>query len=165
MRSMLSVDPNTNAVILRFDDFPVIHLDPPNERYIKVIAAHQINKYRNASIVVADIPPGGSTGLHTHPESDEIVIPLDKGKCILEGRTSNLESGTVLIVPKGVEHEFWNSGEVGNLRIICLFVPPFRSTGWLHDYAAQIGVTLTNENSLGNENESDQQPNNTEPAR
>jgi len=138
-----------NPSIFKIDDFPSIYINPPNDRYIKIIAAPQINGYENATVVVADIPPGGGTGLHSHPESDEIIYPMACGECTLGDEKLKMETGTIIIVPKGTEHEFRNNSEVGDLRIVCLFVPPLKSTGWLHDYAIAIRHNITNRKTIG----------------
>lgn len=52
-------------------DFPSVKAEAPNTRYLKIIMSPEVTGYERATILFSHIPPGSSTGVHTHPV-DEI---------------------------------------------------------------------------------------------
>ena len=106
---------------------PSLKVEAPDTRYLKLIASPAATGYENATVLCCHIPPGGGTGVHTHP-SDEIIYFIGRGESILAGEKSKIETDSVVIAPAGVEHGCWNTSETETLKLFCVFVPPLEDT-------------------------------------
>ena len=111
--------------------FPWVKVEPPTERYWKLIASPETTGYERASVLFSHLPPGGSTGMHTHPGSDEIMYFVGRGEGMIGDKKVKLETDSVMIAPMGVEHGCWNTSGTDTLRLCCVFVPPLKPTGLL----------------------------------
>ena len=107
-------------------EFPSVKVPPPKERYLKLIACPETTGYEEATVLFAHIAPGSTTGMHTHPDSDEIIYFVGRGEGIMNGEKVPLETDSVLLAPKGVEHECRNTSETETLKLFCVFLPPIK---------------------------------------
>lgn len=114
--------------------YPAVKAAPPNERYLKMIASPQVTGYDKATVVFSHIPPGSTTGLHSHP-SDEIMYFMGRGEVTVAGETSKIETDSVAVVPKGMEHECRNTSATETLKLFCVFIPPLPGTGLMGELA------------------------------
>lgn len=64
--------------------------------------------------------------MHVHVDSDEIIYFVGRGEGIIDGEKIQLETDSVMVVPKGVEHECRNTTETETLKLFCVFVPPIK---------------------------------------
>lgn len=110
-------------------EFPCICTKPPNERFIKIIESPETTGYQQATILFSHIPPGGTTGMHTHPDNDEIMYFVGRGETVLEGGRHKLETDSVLVVPRGVEHQCTNTSPTETLKLFCVFIPALKPSG------------------------------------
>jgi quercetin dioxygenase-like cupin family protein len=62
---------------------------------------------------------GGFTPKHSHPWEHEVFVHAGQGKMLREGEWVDVESGTVLFIPGGEEHQFKNTG-TDELVFVCL---------------------------------------------
>jgi mannose-6-phosphate isomerase-like protein (cupin superfamily) len=71
------------------------------------------------SILELTLPPGAGAPLHVHYREDEIFYVAD-GECEIqfEGQTSTAETGSVVVLPKGLPHAFRNPGAVPTKLLI-----------------------------------------------
>ena len=111
--------------------FPSVKAEPPAERYLKLIASPETTGYERASVLFSHLPPGGSTGMHTHPGSDEIMYVVGRGEGMIGDKKVKIETDSVAIAPMGVEHGCWNTSETDTLKLCCVFVPPLKPAGLL----------------------------------
>ncbi len=107
-------------------EFPAIKVDHPRERYLKLIACPETTGYKAATVLFSHIPAESGTGKHTHPDSDEIMYFVGRGECLMNGEAVKLETDSVIIAPKGVEHECCNTSETETLKIFCVYAPPLK---------------------------------------
>ncbi len=107
-------------------EFPAAKVDPPSERYLKLIACPETTDYETATVLFSHIQAGSGTGKHTHPDSDEIMYFVGRGECLMDGKAVELETDSVIIAPKGVEHECRNTSETETLKIFCVYIPPLK---------------------------------------
>lgn len=124
---------------------PSLRIDPPNERFIKIIESPETTGYRNATILFSHIPPGGTTGMHTHDYNDEIMYFVGRGEAVLNGKREILETDSVLVVEKGIEHQCINTSKTDTLKLFCVFVPALKITGPLESLAEETKKYLENE--------------------
>lgn len=104
--------------------FPSVKAEPPRERYLKLIACPETTGYEKATVLFSHIPPGSTSGMHTHPNSDEIMYCVGRGECVIAGGKVKLETDSVIVAPRGVEHECRNTSETETLKLFCVYLPP-----------------------------------------
>lgn len=118
-------------------ELPSVKADPPAERFLKMIYSPEVNDYKNATVLFSYIPPGSTSGIHAHPDSDEIMYFLGRGEATLGDEKVKIENDLVVLAPKGVEHEARNTSDTETLKVFCVFIPPLKPTELLAK-AAQI---------------------------
>jgi len=116
-------------------EFPFAKTPAPNERFLRLIASAETNGYDKATVLLVHLPPLGTTGLHTHPDSDEIIFVTGRGEGTVAGEKTRLEADSVIIAPKGVEHQCHNTSETETLKLYCVFVPPMKLSPTLQELA------------------------------
>ena len=105
-------------------EFPSIKSDSPNARSMKIIVSPEVNGYNEATVLFAYIPPGSSTGRHTHPGDEIIYIIGGRGEGYVGDEVTKLEADSVILALRGVEHECRNTSETETLKLFCVFIPP-----------------------------------------
>ncbi len=115
-------------------ELPSVKADPPRERFLKLISCPETTGYDKATVLFSHIPAGSGTGPHTHPDSDEIMFFVGRGEGKIGIETFKLETDSVLVVPKGVEHECRNT-DTGTLKIYCVYIPPLKLSPMLAELA------------------------------
>jgi len=125
-------------------EYPAIKAEPPRERCLKLIACPETNGYDKATVLFSHIPPQSTTGTHTHPDSDEIIYFIGRGEGILAGEKVKLETDSVMIAPKGVEHECRNTSATETLKLFCVYVPPLKLLPLLTELAQKTREYLKN---------------------
>jgi mannose-6-phosphate isomerase-like protein (cupin superfamily) len=116
-------------------EFPSAKAEPPRERFLKLIACPETNGYEKATVLFSHIPPRSTSGRHTHPHSDEVMYCTGRGECIIDGETENIETDSVIIAPKGAEHECRNTSETETLKLFCIYIPPIELNELLSELA------------------------------
>ena len=109
-------------------EYPSVKADPPIERFLKIILSPQTNGYKEASVVFAHIPPGSSAGVHTHACDEIMFISAGRGEGIVGAERGKIETVSVVLAPRGVEHECKNTSETETLKIFCVYVPALKPT-------------------------------------
>ena len=116
-------------------EFPSVRVEPPRERYLKLITCPETTGYELATVLFSHIPPGSATGVHTHPDSDEIMYCVGRGECIIDDEKIKLETDSVIVAPKGIEHECRNTSETETLKLFCVYIPPMKLNELLTELA------------------------------
>ena len=109
--------------------YPGVKVDPPTERYLKLLSSPQTTSFEKASVAFSHLPPGGSTGIHTHPGSDEIMYFVGRGEGMIGGEKVTIETDSVMVAPMGIEHGCWNTSNSDTLKLFCVFIPPLEPAG------------------------------------
>jgi len=121
---------------------PSVKVEPPNMRCLKLIASPETTGYDKATVLFSHIPPGGTTGSHNHPNSDEIIYFIGRGEGTIDGKRVQIETDSVMIAPKGVEHECWNTSETETLKLFCVFIPSLEPSVVLKELIAKTNKYL-----------------------
>lgn len=83
-------------------------------------------------IVVMTLQPGEEIGEETHPDTDQVLyFVAGEGEAVLDGETSTVTPGRLVLVRAGVRHNFVNSG-TDPLRLITAYAPPEHPDGTVH---------------------------------
>jgi mannose-6-phosphate isomerase-like protein (cupin superfamily) len=119
-------------------EMPSVKRDPPHERVLKLLYAPELNEYENATMLLSYIPPGHNSEQHVHQDSDEIMYFFGKGRGTLGDEKFDIEPDVVVLAPKGVPHQFWNTSDTDMMKIICIYVPPVKLSPLL-EKCAELG--------------------------
>ncbi|HWH29891.1 MAG TPA: cupin domain-containing protein [Mycobacteriales bacterium] len=86
----------------------------------------------HTQLVIMTIPPGGEIGDEVHDENDQILSFVSGvGKAVIEGSTTTVTQGDVVVVPAGTRHNFVNSGP-NPLVLYTVYGPPDHADGVVH---------------------------------
>ncbi|MCR4425442.1 MAG: cupin domain-containing protein [Firmicutes bacterium] len=110
--------------VKRVWEIPSVRMNPPAERNMQVVLSKQSDDVRDFSFLVANLyPHGGSTSIHTHDCSDELVYVVSgRGVGQVGDETVDIVPDTVLYAPAGVPHGVTNLGDEG-MKLACFFIP------------------------------------------
>ena len=79
----------------------------------------------NQSLAEATVPAGGATDAHYHRLSEEIYyFTSGRGRMRLGAEEAAVAAGDCVVIPPGVEHKLWASGE-GDLVLLCCCAPAY----------------------------------------
>ena len=84
------------------------------------------------SFIWVDLPPGSGPRLHKHPYEEVFIVQEGQAIYTVGSATLEVTAGHVVVVPPGVPHKFFNSGE-GRLRQIDIHSSPKFITEWLEE--------------------------------
>lgn len=85
-----------------------------------------------SQLVVMRIPVGSDIGEETHAHVEQILyFQSGTGAAMLDGVTTPVGAGDVVIVPPGTRHNFTNTG-TEPLVIATVYVPPNHIDGTIH---------------------------------
>lgn len=66
---------------------------------------------REATVLEAEIQPGGGSSWHAHTKEDETVLVLEGELVLNDGDRHELRRGDAHVVPRGRRHAFANEGD------------------------------------------------------
>lgn len=99
-----------------------------------------------SQLVVMEIPPGGEIGLETHANVEQTLFFLSgSGEALLNGKTSAIASGDVVVVTPGTAHNFRNTGTEA-LKVYTIYAPPNHIDGRVHRTKAEADADDEDEN-------------------
>ncbi len=77
-----------------------------------------------ANISLVRVPVGGSVARHLHANEVETIYLLSgRRELILADESVSFNAGSVVAIPKGLEHELHNSGDEP-IELLAFFTPP-----------------------------------------
>ncbi len=80
---------------------------------------------RSQSLAEATLPPGGETDEHHHPVAEELYhVTAGSGRLRLGEEEHELRAGDCVVIPPGVPHKLWNTGEA-TLHLLCCCAPAY----------------------------------------
>jgi mannose-6-phosphate isomerase-like protein (cupin superfamily) len=81
-------------------------------------------------LILVDVEPGRGPSLHRH-QYDEVFIVQEGVATFVAGEVERkVAAGEIVIVPAGLPHRFWNSGD-GPLRQVDIHLSERFATEWL----------------------------------
>ena len=79
----------------------------------------------NQSLAEATVPPGATTLLHRHHQSEELYhVTAGEGMMVLGAERFAVSAGDTVQIPPGTPHAIENRGTV-ELKILCCCAPPY----------------------------------------
>lgn len=87
-----------------------------------VVAASETSGH--AVVLTVDMPPGEHVLAHVHHDEDQInVVVSGRVRARVGADEAVLETGGVLLMPRGIEHELWNDSDQ-TAQVIEVYTPP-----------------------------------------
>jgi mannose-6-phosphate isomerase-like protein (cupin superfamily) len=98
-----------------------------------------------SQLVIMSIPPGGEVGDETHTYTEQTLFFLSgTGVAVLDGKTSPIGPGDVVVVTPGTEHNFINTG-TSSLKIYTVYAPPNHIDGTTEATKAEADANAQDE--------------------
>ena len=98
-----------------------------NNNFRKVLFTTKLSQ-----LVVMSIPAGGEIGEETHDGIDQILTIVEgEGETVLSGVSSNVQAGSVVVVPAGIKHNVITKGDKP-LKLYTVYTPPDHKDGTIH---------------------------------
>jgi mannose-6-phosphate isomerase-like protein (cupin superfamily) len=97
----------------------------PDGSQIRELAGAAAANAENQSLAEATVPPGGETQEHFHRLTEEIYFfTHGRGRLRLAAEERDVEPGDAVVIPPGVPHKLWNTGDEP-LRLLCCCAPAY----------------------------------------
>jgi mannose-6-phosphate isomerase-like protein (cupin superfamily) len=111
----------TIDVVRREDRAPFITADGSQ---IRELAGIPSGNAANQSLAEATVPPGGDPIEHYHTAAEEIYLfTSGSGRMRLGDEDFDVSAGDCVVIPPGVRHKLWASGEP--LVLLCSCAPAY----------------------------------------
>ena len=92
---------------------------------------------KNSQLVIMTIPPGEEIGQEVHDGIDQILTFVSgTGEAIVDGESTEVTQGDLVVVPSGAEHNFRNTGP-NPLVLYTVYAPPEHADGAVHATKAE----------------------------
>lgn len=111
-------------ILIHTDQVEAWWSPPPHHRELKVLLSPTLQDVsKDLAIGMVTLPPGESGNAHTHQDSQECwYIISGKGKLKVGDEVAELVPDSVVVAPKGIEHQILNDGDEP-LKALFLFSP------------------------------------------
>jgi len=91
---------------------------------------------KRLQLVLMAIEPGEDIGEEVHPDRDQFFrIEDGKGEVWIDGKTTEIESDSAILVPAGARHNIRNTGDEP-LKLYTLYGPPEHADGTVQETKA-----------------------------
>ena len=92
----------------------------------------------NSQLVVMALQAGEDIGMETHSDVDQFIrIEAGQGMAILNGAEHDLEDGSAVVIPAGVEHNIVNTSQTEPLKLYSIYTPPEHPDKTIHRTKAE----------------------------
>lgn len=89
-------------------------------------------------LVVMSLEPGEEIGLETHDGIDQFIrVEAGRGKALLNEKEYELEDGSAVVIPAGVEHNIINTSTQESLKLYTIYSPPEHPDGTINKNKAE----------------------------
>ena len=84
-------------------------------------------------LVLMSLKPGEEIGAEVHPENDQF-FRFESGmwKVLIDESVYEVEDGSVIIVPKGSNHNVINTSDTEELKMYTIYTPAHHKDGVIH---------------------------------
>jgi len=115
--------------VFNIDEFPYVEFGENPKRKIRLVMSPFTSPKSDVAIAHALIPVGGVSEGHIHEECDEIIYFENDGKVVIDGAEYAVKKNSIVLAPRGAKHECINTSGSEDLKLLCVFVPPFKPYG------------------------------------
>lgn len=125
---MKKEDVKKHGLVIDDDEVEGAEVPGDHNRILKVLMSPEVGNYDEGTILLSDIQPGKSTGMHTHDADEIMYVASGYGYNECGGKKNEIEEGSTIFAPADVEHDIVNeSDEV--LRLFCVYIPSIEPAG------------------------------------
>ena len=86
---------------------------------------------KNCQLVLMSLKPGEEIGAEVHHLDQFFRVEEGMGEAVLDGNRTAIQTGFVVIVPAGANHNIVNTGSVP-LKLYTIYAPPNHRDGVVH---------------------------------
>ena len=105
----------------------ITKLTRENDNFRRVLHTTELSQ-----LVVMSVPAGEDIGEEVHDGIDQILTIVEgEGETVLEGKTSAVQAGSVIVVPAGMKHNVITKGARA-LKLYTVYTPPDHKDGTIH---------------------------------
>lgn len=88
-------------------------------------------------LVLMSLKPGEEIGAEIHPENDQFFrFESGKGKVMIDENFYEVEDGSVVVIPKGANHNVINTSDTEALKMYTIYTPAHHKDGVIHETKA-----------------------------
>ena len=88
---------------------------------------------KGMQLVLMSLKPGEEIGAEVHPENDQFFrFESGKWKVLIDESVYEVEDGSVIIVPKGANHNVINTSDTEELKMYTIYTPAHHKDGVIH---------------------------------
>jgi len=88
---------------------------------------------KGMQLVLMSLKPGEEIGAEVHPENDQFFrFESGKWKVLIDESVYEVEDGSVIIVPKGSNHNVINTSDTEELKMYTIYTPAHHKDGVIH---------------------------------
>ena len=88
---------------------------------------------KGMQLVLMSLKPGEEIGAEVHPENDQFFrFESGKWKVLIDESVYEVEDGSVIIVPKGSNHNVINTSDAEELKMYTIYTPAHHKDGVIH---------------------------------
>lgn len=88
-------------------------------------------------LVLMTLKPGEEIGAEIHPENDQFFrFESGKGKVMIDKNFYEVEDGSVVVIPKGANHNVINTSDTEALKMYTIYTPAHHKDGVIHETKA-----------------------------
>ena len=88
-------------------------------------------------LVLMTLKPGEEIGAEIHPENDQFFrFESGKGKVMIDENFYEVEDGSVVVIPKGANHNVINTSDTEALKMYTISTPAHQKDGVIHETKA-----------------------------
>lgn len=87
---------------------------------------------KNAQLTIMHLGPQEDIGKEVHDVDQFLRIEHGKGHAVINGVSTNISDGSIIIVPAGAEHNIINDSDSEPLKLYTLYSPPHHRDGVIH---------------------------------
>jgi mannose-6-phosphate isomerase-like protein (cupin superfamily) len=105
----------------------IIKLATENDNFREVLFTTELSQ-----LVLMSLKPGEDIGEETHEGIDQVLTFVSgTGEAVIEGESSPVRTGSIVVVPAGTKHNFINRGDEA-MKLYTLYAPPDHKDGTIH---------------------------------
>ena len=88
---------------------------------------------KGIQLVLMSLKPGEEIGAEVHPGNDQFFrFESGKWKVLIDESVYEVEDGSVIIVPKGSNHNVINTSDTEELKMYTIYTPAHHKDGVIH---------------------------------
>ena len=88
---------------------------------------------KGMQLVLMSLKPGEEIGAEVHPENDQCFrFESGKWRVLIDESVYEVEDGSVIIVPKGSNHNVINTSDTEELKMYTIYTPAHHKDGVIH---------------------------------